>query len=129
MTANFPSQVDRSGDPSFAGTVTVTNIAKPLSGVTSPEADIFVARAGTVVAVPPAKDSIAVSIELATGGSRVFTARGSLRQCQRDGTGDATGPLIAAGRYEVYAIVVVDDDTGTGNGVAAIGGPWHLEVT
>ena len=70
---------------------------------------------------------MAAPVDLAAGESLSFQARGSLVGCEGPGTGVAE-PL-PAGRYEVYAAVVVVDDTGTGDTVTAVGGPWPLDVS
>jgi hypothetical protein len=122
MTGEFPRRVDRGGDGTFAGTVTVTCTGPALSGVTSPAADVFVARAGEVVATPLAQDLIGRPFELGSGAGTVFTARGTIRPCAA-----GAGGLLPAGRYDVFAVVVVNRDDGSA--VVAAGGPWPLEVT
>jgi hypothetical protein len=118
LTGEFPARADRDGDGTFAGTVTVTSTGGTVSGVTTPDADVYVAADGAVVAVPLDKDLIGLMIDLGPGESRTFSARGSLRHC-------ATGELLPAGRYEVFAAVVVN--TGDGQ-TTVLGGPWPLEV-
>lgn len=122
MTGEFPPRFDRGGDGTFAGTVKVTSTGPRFSGVTSPEADVFVARAGKVVTMPLAKDLIGQPFDLAPGASAVFTARGSIRPCAA-----GAGELLPAGRYDVFAAVVVNRDDGPA--VVAAGGPWPIEVT
>lgn len=130
----FPGRVASGGDGTFAVTVTATGTAGRVTGTTSPYADIYVARAGEIVATPLPKDLIGRRLDLAAGASQTFTARGSLRQCTPDSTGtpastpaDGTGAPLAPGRYEVYAVVsVIGDD---GKQVTSSGGPWMLEVT
>jgi hypothetical protein len=122
VTGEFPTRVDRGGDGTFAGRVTVTSTGPSVAGVTSPEADVVVARAGEVVTEPLAKDLIAQPFDLACNTSAVFRARGTIRSCG----GDAA-ELLPAGRYDVFAMVVVSEDAGAS--VVATGGPWPLEVT
>jgi len=123
VAGEFPSRVVRGGgDGTFAGTVTVTSTGPRLSGVTSREADVYLARAGRVVATPVAKDLIGEPFDLGPDASRVFVARGAIRPCVASG-----GGLLPAGRYEVFAVVVVN--RGDGSRVMAVGGPWPLEVT
>jgi len=122
MAGEFPPRVDRSGDGTFAGTVTVTSTGARFSGVASPEADVVLARAGEVVTIPLAKDLIGQPFDLAAGASTVFTARGTIRPCAA-----GAGELLPAGRYDVFAVVVVNRDDGST--VVAAGGPWPLEVT
>ena len=114
LAGSFPAQVDRSGGGTFAGTVTATATGEPVSGVASPEADVYVTRSGEVVATPLPKDLLGVAIDLAPGDSREFAASGSLRHCRTD------APL-PPGRYEVYAVVGVE-------GVVSSGGPWPIDV-
>lgn len=121
VTAAFPDVVDRSGDETFAGTVTVTATSRPIVGVTSPNADVYVTRSGTVVATPLAKDLMAVPIRLLPGSSRDLAAGGSLRACA------PPAALLPAGRYDVFAVVALTDDAG--DTITATGGPWALTVT
>ncbi len=127
VTAELPAQATAGGDGTFAGTVTVTATGQALKGVASTHADIYVAQSNRVVATPLPKDMMAAPVDLAAGESLSFQARGSLVGCEGPGTGVAE-PL-PAGRYEVYAAVVVVDDTGTGDTVTAVGGPWPLDVS
>jgi hypothetical protein len=122
VTGEFPARVDRGGGGTFAGTVTVTGTGERVAGVTSPAADVFVARRGAVVATPLPKDLIGVPFDLGPGASAVFTAPGTIRPCA-----PGAGGLLPPGGYEVYAVVVVHRDDGTA--VVAAGGPWPLAVT
>jgi hypothetical protein len=122
MTGEFPPRVDRGGDGTFAGTVTVASTGPRFSGVTSPAADVFVVSAGEVVAMPVAKDLIGQPFDLGPGASAVFAARGTIRPCAA-----GAGELLPAGRYDVFAVVVVTRDDGPP--LVAAGGPWPLEVT
>ena len=56
MTGQFPAGADRSGDGAFAGSVTVTGLG--VTGVASPEADVYLVQAGAVVSTPGPKDSV-----------------------------------------------------------------------
>lgn len=120
MAGDFPSRVG-AGDGTFAGSVTVTSTGARVTGVTSPEADVYVAREGEVVATALAKDLIGRPVDLGPGAGLRLAARGSLRQCA------APGGLLPAGRYQVFAVVVVSRDDQPA--VAAVGGPWPLELT
>jgi len=122
LTGGFPPRVARDGDGTFAGTVTVTSTGPRVAGVTSPEADVFVARAGEVVSTPLPKDLIGRPLDLGSGARVVFTARGTIRPCAA-----GAGELLPAGRYDVFAVVVVNREDGSA--VVAAGGPWPLEVT
>ncbi len=121
MTGEFPPRAGREGDGTFAGTVTVTSTGPEVSGVSTPEADVYVARGGEVVATPPPKDTAGRMVDLRAGGSQVFTARGTIQQCAAD-----AGGLLPVGRYEVFAVVVVNRDHEPA--VVVAGGPWPLEV-
>lgn len=125
MRGTFAAQADRRGDGMFSGTVTVTNAGRAIAGVSSPEADVIVARAGEIVTEPLVKDLLGAPVALAAGASQTFPARGSLRRCGGSGT-----ELLAAGSYEIYAVVVVtvEEGPGTGSTVTSVGGPWPLRV-
>jgi hypothetical protein len=125
MTGEFPSQVAGSGDGMFVGRATVTSTGPRVSGVTSPEADVFVVRAGEVVSTPLPKDLIGMLVDLGPGASKAFAARGTIRRCAARDSG--VGELLPPGRYDVFAVVVVNRDDGSA--VAATGGPWPVEVT
>ncbi|MFD4636155.1 hypothetical protein ACFWN2_02500 [Lentzea sp. NPDC058436] len=120
MTGEFPPRATRDGDGTFAGAVTVTSTGAEIAGVATPEADVYVAKAGEVVAVPLPKDSLGQAVNLRSGVSQVFTARGTVRQCS------GGGPL-PQGKYEVFAAIVVNRDDGPP--VVVTGGPWPLEVS
>lgn len=113
VAGEFPAKAT---PDAFTGKVTVTAGPTEVVGVTSPEADVFLARDGWIVAVPLPKDLVGKQVRL---GSEVFDARGSARDCATDGA-------LAAGRYEIYARVVVTAEDGTS--VEATGGPWPLEL-
>jgi hypothetical protein len=115
MIGQFPPKVERKGQGMFTGTVTATGL---ITGITSPEADIYLAKAGQVVATPLPKDSIGQPIDLKPGTSHTFSARGSVRSC-------ASIEPIPAGQYDIYAVVVVTRGHGP---TVAVGGPWPIEV-
>jgi hypothetical protein len=121
MTGTFPSRVDHGGDGMFAGTVTVTHIGPRVSGTTSREAYVFVTRDGKVVSTPLPQDLIAEPFDLDSDAGKRFDAPGTIRSCA---TG--AGELLPAGRYHVFAMVVVNQHDGAA--VMAAGGPWPLEV-
>lgn len=121
VTAAFPAEVDQGGDATFTGTVTITATTRPVVGVTTTDADLYVTQAGTVVATPMAKDLLAVPVRLLPGSSRALMARGSLRACAPH------SDRLPPGRYDVFAVVVVTDDAG--ETITATGGPWSLTVT
>jgi hypothetical protein len=115
VSGSFPARVDgAAGDGTFTGTVIVT-ATQPVKGVTSPAADVYVARSGEVVATPLPKDLVGLALDLGPGASRELAATGSVRRCPQ-----AEAPL-PPGRFEVYAVVTVD-------GAVAVGGPWPVDV-
>ena len=121
MTGKFGSRIDRDGQGMFSGTVTVTATRPGISGVTSPEADVYLARDGEVVATPLAKDAIGEQVDVDPSAGAVFTAGGSILDC-----GAGSGEMLPAGAYEIYAVVVVNQDDGSA--VVSTGGPWPLEI-
>jgi hypothetical protein len=124
VTGKFPARVDRGGDGMFAGTVTVTGTGPRVKGVTSPEADVYLAEAGEIVTTALPKDSVGRPFEVSSGTSMDFAARGAIRPCV---AGSPPADLLPAGRYEIVAVVVVNRDGEPP--VVVTGGPWPLEVT
>jgi hypothetical protein len=120
MTGEFPSRVGRGGDGTFTGSVTITTTLPRVAGVTSPEAGVYLAKAGEIVSVPLAQDLIGQPVELTPGAGHAFPARGAIQSC-------AAGGLLPAGGYTVFAMVLVNRDDGSV--AVAAGGPWPLEVT
>jgi hypothetical protein len=114
----FPPALKRGGDGMFSGTVTATATGARITGVASPEADVYLARDAMVVATALPKDSTGRPVDLAAGAT--FTARGSLRSCAPG------GDPLPAGHYQVFAVVLVVRDDGSS--VSATGGPWPLDV-
>ena len=123
LAGAFPPVVGGGGDGAFAGEVTLTAGDEPVAGVAAPEAGVYVAHEGIVVATPLPQDLPAVAVELAPGATVVFPARGSLRPCS-PGAGPAT---LTPGRYEVFAVVTVTD--GAGQPAVVTGGPWPVDVS
>ena len=119
IMGEFPSLVERAGDGSFTGSVTVTNHGPLLTGVSSPEADVFVVQAGEVVSTPLAQDLIARPIALETGASQSISARGSMLRC-------TDGDLLPVGSYDVFAVLVIHVDDGSQT--VTSGGPWSIRV-
>jgi hypothetical protein len=119
VRGEFPDSVNRGGDGMFTGTVTLTSTER-VTGTASPEADVYLAGNGEIVATALPKDSIGRTVDLDSGASMTFTARGTIRPC-------AGGERLPAGRYDVFAVVVVNRDDGSA--VTATGGPWPLDVT
>jgi hypothetical protein len=119
LDGSFPAAVEDTERGVFAGTVTLRSTRAELSGVTSPEVDVVVARAGQVVVEPLVKDAVGRSIALSPGDAVELAASGGLASC----TG--SGPL-PPGSYEVHAVVVITRDDGPD--VVVSGGPWPLSV-
>lgn len=120
LAASFPPSVRRDGDATFSGTVTLSAV-QALTGVASPAADVLVVSAGRVVALPPPKDAVGMAVDLPAGGVQELGAVGTIVDC-------GAGAPLAAGRYELYAVVAVTGDSGPGSETIAVGGPWPLEV-
>lgn len=110
VAAAFPATVIGAG--TFAGTVVVT-ARERVAGTTTPEAGVYVARDGTVVATPLPQDLVAVAVDVPAGGTLELPARAPAD--------------LPPGRYDLYAVVTVTDDARTP--LAAAGGPWPLDVT
>ncbi|HEX2700398.1 MAG TPA: hypothetical protein VHM89_09390 [Acidimicrobiales bacterium] len=124
VTASFPAVAERSGG-AFTGTVTVEAGAHPVSGVVSPEADVYVTRGGTVVATPLVKDLLGVPLDILPGATQTLGATGSLRACAAAGH-PSPDDALPPGAYDVYAVVAVTDDAG--GTTVSTGGPWSLTV-
>jgi hypothetical protein len=122
VTGQFPSQISGTGDGAFTGSMTVTNNGPAMSGVSTPEADVFVVENGVVVALPLPKDLLARQINLPTGGTHTFPARGGIRPCSA-----GAGSILPPGRYGLVAMVVVIRQNEPALIVA--GGPWPIDVT
>jgi hypothetical protein len=121
ITATFPDRVAGSGDGMFGGTVTLTSTGPEVSGVASPEADVYVARSGVVVATALPKDLVGRPVRIAPGTEVDFPAHGSLQSC-----GTPSGPL-PLGDYEMFAMIAITQDDGAT--LVVTGGPWPIEVT
>lgn len=118
LTGRFPAEVPASAG-TVTGTVTVTG-GTPVRGVTGPGAEAFLVRDGAVVTAPPVQDGVGTRWDVPAGEPKDLPALGLLVSCAAPG-----GPL-APGRYELYArVAVIPDD---GSAVAAVGGPWPVEV-
>ena len=118
LVARFPESVP-AGRQTLSGTVEVTS-RDAMQGVAPPAADVILVRDDRVVTTPLAQDAIGIRWELAAGETRTMPALASLVSCEPGG-----GPL-PAGRYELYARVVVTPDDGAAQ--QAFGGPWPLHV-
>jgi hypothetical protein len=113
VSASFPESVSGS---TFDGTVKVTNAsARRVDGLAASQPDVYVMRAGTIVATPLPRDDVGLALDLAPGASREFRTAGRLRHCVDD-------EPLAPGRYEVQVVLRI------AGAAAAVGGPWPLEV-
>ena len=119
MVAKFPASVAAAAGV-VTGTVEVTG-RRAVRGVVSPRAQAFLVRDGRVVSTPMAQDLSGVRWDLAAGGVERLPADAVLVSCEPGG-----GPL-PAGRYELWARLVLTPDDGPG--VTSVGGPWPLEIT
>jgi hypothetical protein len=117
MTGQFPPGADRSGDVTLTGSVTVTGTG--VTGVASPDADVYVVQAGMVVSTPGPKDSVGQQVDFGAAAGATFTAPGSIASCD-------SGETLPAGSYDIYAAVVVNQ--ADGSVVIATGGPWPLAI-
>jgi hypothetical protein len=117
VTGQFPPSADRSGDGTVAGSVTVTGTG--VTGVASPDADVYLVQAGMVVSTPGPKDSVGQQVDLGSAAGATFTAPGSIASCE-------SGEPLPAGSYDIYAAVVVNQ--ADGSVVIATGGPWPLAI-
>ena len=111
LTGSFPARV-RAGEPTFTGTVTVTNTsAARFEGLSAVQPDVYLTASGRTVATPVPRDAVGLLLDLEPGASREFAATGSVRG-------------VPPGRYEIHAVLRV-----FGNGEKSpAGGPWPLEV-
>jgi hypothetical protein len=117
MTGQFPPAADRGGDGTFTGSVAVTGTG--VTGVASPDADVYLVQAGMVVSTPGPKDSVGQQVDLGSAAGATFAAPGSIASCD-------SGEPLPAGSYDIYAAVLVNQADGS-VGVAA-GGPWPLAI-
>lgn len=120
LTGEFPSTVQRGAEPTLAGTTTLSNSGPAVAGVTGPEADVYLVKAGLVVATPRARDMIGRPIDIGADGGVTIPASVTLQSCAADGAD------LPAGTYDIHAVVVVNQEDGTQ--VVATGGPWPLVV-
>ena len=117
LSGAFPERARASEHPTLAGTVTIINTTqRRIDGLAASQPDVYVTQRGRIVATPLPRDDIGLIVELAPGAAREFRTEGSLRRCSDQ------APL-APGRYELHAVLRF------GDGTAATGGPWPLEVT
>ena len=117
LTPQFPPGVDPGGDGTITGTVTVTGGG--VSGVASPEADVYLVQSGAVVSTPGPKDAIGQQVDLGAPAGVTFAATGSITSCD-------SGEPLPAGSYDIYAVIAINQDEGAV--AVAVGGPWPLTI-
>ena len=118
VTGHFPSAV--AGEEQMVkGSVSVAAKRGEARGVVTPQAEAFLVRDGRIVTLPMAQDAVGRSIDLADGKVERMPAMATLIPC-------SGGGVLAAGTYELYVRVVLNDDDGSR--VDSLGGPWPLEV-
>ena len=116
VSSAFPEQA-KSEKPTFTGTVTITNATeRRIDGLAASQPDLYITQRGRIVATPLPRDDIGLIVELAPGAAREFRTEGSLRRCSDQ-------QPLAPGAYELHAVLRF------GDGTAATGGPWPLEVS
>jgi hypothetical protein len=121
LAGSFPERVRATRDATVEGTVTVTNHTdRRVEGLSASRPEVYVTRAGEIVATPLPRDEVGIVLDLAQGAARDFAAAGSLRSCSR-------GEPLPPGDYEVHAVLRVVEADGAQT-VAAVGGPWRLEI-
>lgn len=123
VSGEFPDRVSGGGDGTFLGAVTLASTGPIVSGVASPEADVYLGRSGEVVATAPPKDLIGQPVRIAPDAALELPARGSIRPC----VADAASGTLSPGRYDAFAVIVITQDEGAT--VVVTGGPWPIEVT
>jgi hypothetical protein len=116
MTGEFPATTT---PDQFTGKVIILAGTAKISGVSTPGADVYLARDGKIVSVPLPKDLVGRQVDIEPGGSTAFDAPGSARDCATDGQ-------LTPGRYEIYARIVLT--SADGSSMEATGGPWPLAV-
>jgi len=105
LSADFPATVRLAQRDVVVGSVTVTNRdGDRFSGVAASAADVFVARAGEVVATPMDRDDSGVAVDLRPGGTQPFPAMVRLTECA------STGRLLQPGTYELHAMLSLTDE-------------------
>ena len=116
VSGAFPERANATEQPMFAGTVTITNVTnRRIEGLSASQPDIYVTQHDRIVATPLPQDDVGLALELAPGAARDFRTQGSLRRCSDQ-------QPLAPGRYELHAVLRF------GDGMAAAGGPWSLDV-
>lgn len=123
VTGEFPDRVPAGGDGIFAGSVTVTSTGPTIAGVTTPAADVYLTRSGTVVTNALAQEAIGRPVAISPGQDLRLAASGATLACAPDGS---SGAALEPGHYEAYALVTVVADDGTMHVVT--GGPWPVEL-
>jgi hypothetical protein len=121
LAGSFPERVRARGRATFDGAVRIANHTdRRVHGLAASRPDVYVTRAGEIVATPLPRDEVGLVLDLPPGADRDFPAAGSLRSCSR-------GQRLPPGRYEVHAVLRIAEVDGT-HTIAAVGGPWALEI-
>ena len=121
LAGSFPERVRATERATFEGTVTIANHTdRRVEGLSASRPDLYLTRAGDIVATPLPRDEVGLVLDLAPGEARNFPAAGSLRSCSR-------GQPLAPGRYDVYAVLTIADTDGAQT-ISAVGGPWRVEI-
>jgi hypothetical protein len=123
LTGRFPAVV-RSGEQAVSGTVEVISENEVVSGVITPNADVFLVRNGRIATVPLPQDLGGMRLELVPGRVEKLPAQATLSPC--DLGGSAAGGSLRSGTYDLYVRVVLNHDDGSS--LESFGGPWPLEV-
>jgi hypothetical protein len=119
LDARFPDAA-AGADGMVTGTVEATS-SRPVRGVVSQQAEMFLVRDGRVVGLPMAQDLVGVQWDLAAGDVARLPGDATLISCEPGG-----GP-VQPGEYQLYARVVVNPDDGPA--VVSVGGPWPIRVS
>jgi hypothetical protein len=121
LAGSFPARVRARGQGTFDGGVTVANHTdRRVRGLAASRPDVYVTRAGAIVATPLPRDEVGLVLDLPPGADRDFAAAGSLRSCRG-------GRRLSPGRYEVHAVLRIEAVDGA-HTIAAVGGPWALDI-
>ncbi len=118
LTAHFPSVVS-ADEEVVKGTVSVAAEHGVARGVVTPQAEAFLVRDGHIVTLPVPQDAVGRSLDLANGRVERMPAMATLVPC-------SGGGVLAAGAYDIYVRVVLNNDDGSR--VDSCAGPWQLEV-
>jgi hypothetical protein len=118
LTGRFPATAP-AGSQAITGTVEITS-RQAVRGVSTPRADVFLARNGRIATLPGAQNLLGIRWDLAPGETQHLPAEATLLSCDPD------GGSVPPGTYQLYArVMIIPDDAA---GIECFGGPWPLEV-